>query len=217
MRLARVILIRHGESEANTRENIYIAGRDFHTKLTLKGREQALELGSFWRDSLGVNSDSFSSIYSSPATRALETANLVCEQIGVEKNRIRLEEALLEIDHGEWEEGVRDELYTEEVKKIQKENPYDFKAPGGESQRNVEGRVLDFLMKTAMPEALADPHARPVLVFTHGFVIKSTLRHVLDADPATTYKTLISNVSATEVGYHVDHGWHLLRTNSTIP
>mmetsp|Transcript_16973 Transcript_16973/g.24378 ORF Transcript_16973/g.24378 Transcript_16973/m.24378 type:complete len:183 (-) Transcript_16973:293-841(-) len=174
MRLARVILIRHGESEANTKENIYIAGRDFHTKLTLKGREQALDLGTFWRDAQGVNSRTFSSIYSSPAARAIETANLVCEQIGVEKNRVRLEEALLEIDHGEWEKGVRDELYTEEVKKIQKENPYDFKAPGGESQHDVEARVVDFLLNSAIPEALADPHSRPVRPMINGRLMFSS-------------------------------------------
>lgn len=57
---------------------------------------------------------------------------------------------------------MREVLITPEVKRIMAANPYTFKAPGGESQADVEGRAIRFLNNIAAPTARSDPQMRPV-------------------------------------------------------
>jgi phosphohistidine phosphatase len=77
-RLARVArtlwLLRHGDAEAHG------VGSDFERRLTARGEQQSRAAGRAFV-ALGV---SFELVFTSPRVRALETARLVCAQVGGE-------------------------------------------------------------------------------------------------------------------------------------
>jgi probable phosphoglycerate mutase len=103
----RLIIVRHGESEWN-RINRYQGQQD--APLSELGRKQAAALGE------RLKHEKIDVVYSSRLQRAAHTAQaIVAHHPGLE---IIYDDALLEINHGEW--------------------------PGGESFSNVLKRVLDF-------------------------------------------------------------------------
>jgi len=73
----KIILIRHGESEAN-RQRIIQGHQD--SPLSELGMRQAEEMGDF----LLENGYSFDSVYSSDLTRAKTTAEIICKKLHIE-------------------------------------------------------------------------------------------------------------------------------------
>ncbi|KAJ7552351.1 hypothetical protein O6H91_06G051700 [Diphasiastrum complanatum] len=137
---AIVYLIRHAESTMNSRPDL-IGGRSPTATLTSNGLRQAITLGASLRSS-GVQ---FDAIYTSPLERAKQTALLVCKEMEISEHLITCSEALQEQSQGLWEGRSRAEIYSPEmIRKINSLQP-DFAAPEGESQRQVECRMLEFL------------------------------------------------------------------------
>ena len=95
-RSVKLFLIRHGESEMNTSPEL-ICGRSNSSELTNRGWEEALALGTRLKK-LGVQPDE---IYSSPAVRTIQTANITLEQMGLTEKPVERPE-LQEISMGEW-------------------------------------------------------------------------------------------------------------------
>lgn len=71
----RIYLVRHA-----TAVNASIAGTDSARFLDLDGRETARGVGKVLAD----NGDTFAHVISSPYVRAIQTAELVCQQVGYE-------------------------------------------------------------------------------------------------------------------------------------
>ncbi len=84
-----LILVRHGESDAN-KNNIY-SGGGVDSHLTDLGKQQAQELGKKLKN-LKING-----VLSSPMSRACDTAKIVCDEIGYDKNKIIFIDELHEI------------------------------------------------------------------------------------------------------------------------
>lgn len=145
-------VIRHGEATNNL--STAIGGRSPSASLTSKGRHQATLLGSFLREYRGIN---FDSIYSSPLERAKATALLVCQELGVSEEAIQLEKDLQELSQGEWEGRERSDLYTLEMVSHMNSTQPDFHAPGGESQRQVEFRMVEFLNRIVTGSLVKEP------------------------------------------------------------
>ncbi len=158
--LSGVLLARHGETDDN-REPIRVQGFT-DTPLNDTGRAQALELSG------RLEGEPIVSLWCSDLSRALETAAIVAQRIGLEPTP---DARLREANRGEWE-GRR-------FIDIERENPEgyaawrragaSFRFPGGESLQDQQDRVLD---------ALQDVHATgqlPALVVCHGGSIRVTL------------------------------------------
>jgi broad specificity phosphatase PhoE len=150
--MARLILIRHGESVANA-ERRFTHGP--HEPLSPRGREEALARGRL----LLARFDPVA-IYSSPFVRALETARLVGSVLGLEPVVV---DALREQDFGT----LRGQPYAalDDAARA-REGHWRFRPPGGESLEQVLERAGPAL------DAIAERHlGAEVVVVSHGGVM----------------------------------------------
>jgi len=198
-------LIRHAECEMNLAFTQTIGGRSNESPLTPNGVSQSHKLGlRLQREGI-----SFKDTYSSIAVRTKETL----KHAGVH-NGFTLEDAIVtpdlqELDQGDWEGADRKATYTPEVVKEIQADPWNFKAPHGESQRDVEERMLEWTCENITTRYRTEDS---VGVFTHGIATKCFLRGVLNFDPENTYKLHIDNTAITTLK-HDDKGWHVLGIN----
>lgn len=197
-------LIRHAESEMNNKEHL-ISGRSNQTPLSPLGKEQAQRLGKRLSDE-GVF---FDEVHVSPAVRTVSTAKIVTEFVGFPWERVRIDDALLELHQGEWEGKLREATYTPETLAVINADCWNFTAPEGESQRTVEERMHRWITKEILEKAKGDYR---VAVFGHGVAIKCFLRGILNSSPSMTWKIALGNTSITSFKYDCN-GWHLLSVN----
>ena len=193
----RICFIRHGESEYNKLYSHLVGGRSNDTPLSTKGIEQSELLGKYL-----LNKEvKFDKVYSSPAVRAIGTANIV---MGIQKyplEEILVFDELLELDQGDWTWKLRDEMYTPEIRKIIALDPWNFAPPNGESQRQVEERMLKFVYQNILNKRHEYNTDHSIAIFGHGTAIKCTLRGIMNSNPKLTYKMVLENTSITEFVY----------------
>jgi probable phosphoglycerate mutase len=139
-------VLRHGETEWNASGRMQ--GR-LHSPLTPKGIAQAHEQ----RRILGCTDLTTFEIVSSPQTRALHTAVEVFAQSAAQ---IRTDSRLCEIDAGEWQGRIRDELQIEGDPKMTVDGPLSFyeQAVGGEGFAALRSRCEDFMHNLNGPAVL---------------------------------------------------------------
>ncbi|KAL4652991.1 hypothetical protein ACB092_01G269700 [Castanea dentata] len=149
--VVEVFLINHGECELNLRPDI-VSGRCPEAALTVAGKRQARALAVF----LNSQRVRFNAVFSSPLNRARSMAVSVCQEMHFAEDQIQSSDALVEMSHGHWEGCLRSEIYTPETLSLIDRFQPDFSAPSGESLRQVEFRMVQFLNGTVlgMPEKL---------------------------------------------------------------
>ncbi|KAJ9189769.1 hypothetical protein P3X46_001023 [Hevea brasiliensis] len=148
--VTEVFLINHGECDLNLRPDL-VGGRCHVAALTPIGKRQARALAVFF-NSQGVK---FNAVYSSPLDRARSTAVSVCQEINFAEEQIQSSDALVEMSLGHWEGCPCSEIYTPEVLSLIESCQPDFCAPSGESLRQVEFRMVQFLNRIlGLPEKL---------------------------------------------------------------
>ncbi len=101
-----IYFVRHGLSEANVAR--IMAGSEYETPLTDVGKEQAKKAGQALKDK-GIQL-----VVASPMGRTMETAELICEQIGYDKSKIIKNELLVERGLGHYD-GSPYEKYQSDV------------------------------------------------------------------------------------------------------
>ncbi|MBA0812406.1 hypothetical protein Gohar_026376 [Gossypium harknessii] len=138
--LIEVYLINHGESELDLRPDI-VGGRYDAAAMTSNGKRQARALAVFLH-SQGIR---FDAIYCSPLDRARSMALYVCQEMNVAEAKIQSSDALMDLNMGHWEGCIRSEIYTPEVLSLRERYQHDFSAPAGESLRQLEFRMIQFL------------------------------------------------------------------------
>ncbi len=150
--MARLILIRHGESLANA-ERRFTHGP--HEALSARGRDEAMERGR----SVAARFDPVA-IYASPFVRALETARLIGAVLGLEPVVI---EALREQDFGT----LRGQSYETVAREpMWHTDRWRFRPPGGETLEEVGQRA-----GPAFDEIAARHLGTEVVVVSHGGVM----------------------------------------------
>jgi len=209
-----IYLIRHGESDMNANHNHLICGRSNHTNLSERGIYQADLLGK----RLNQEGVRFDNVYSSIAVRALDTAKIVCKYINYSLDEIIQSDQLVELNQGDWEGKLRNEIYTSEILASIAVHPLTFKAPEGESQYEVQERMTYCVRKIIaqnlnIGENIPNYH-QTIGIFSHGTAIKCFLRGIMNWDPNMTYKTTLDNTSISRLKYN-QKGWHLLGINDT--
>lgn len=199
-------LFRHGESEMNVQKHL-VGGRSNEAKLTDEGESQATLLGK----RIKQHKINFDLVFASSAQRAKKTAQLACQEINFPLEDIEYSDEILELSQGDWQGKLRSECYTPEVMKILETEGWDFKAPNGESRREVEVRMMNFLDTKIMP--LYDESKKiNVAVFGHGMAFKCLLRAILDFDQSMTYKIVLDNTSITQLRFE-KRGWFIEKIN----
>ena len=135
--MVKVILIRHGETDWNTKQ-IFRGRKDI--PLNEVGLAQAKAVGASLKD---VQIDV---VYSSPLGRALETAKILADSRSLE---IELEEGFIDIDFGKWQ-GVSHEKVKEKYEDLYEmwlKNPQMVTFPEGENLKDVRTRLMEALEK----------------------------------------------------------------------
>ncbi len=204
--MTTVYLIRHAESEGNVNRHL-VGGQSNHMPLTERGQDQAHRLGErLQREGLR-----FTSLHSSTARRARDTMSLVAPYLGFSDADIITSADILEVSQGAWEGQLRAKVYSEQTRAQYLADPLNFKPPGGESVREVQGRMARWLRQLVpAPGSPAGPQS--LAAVTHGYALRCLLIHLLGGDPAMARRMVTHNTSIT-VLQHQDGQWLLERTN----
>ena len=191
----------------NLEVSSFIGGRTSCSSLTNLGEEQAELLGQrlFWEK---VH---FDEVYSSPALRAHKTAEKSCSFLEFPLEKIVCVDALQELDQGEWEGRRREEVYTPEMLAHINSDNWNFCPPGGESQKQVEERQLEWLEETVLSRFEQE---LSVGIYGHGIALSCFLRGILGFHPSHTYKVRHWNTGVTRLDYS-SSGWHVLCVNDS--
>jgi broad specificity phosphatase PhoE len=183
--VARAILtlVRHGETSANL-EGIWHGSTD--APLTDRGRTQASRVAGW----LLQECPDAAALYTSPLLRARDTARAIAESIGLE---LRVEPSLAEYHLGEWEGKSYRELHENHRLWDQMRRDPDFAPHGGESPRQVTGRVSEALHRIGASHA-----GERVIVVAHGGALSLALAAILDGDYAR-WGRVMANCAVSEL------------------
>ena len=159
-----ILLIRHGETDWN-RERVFRGV--FDIPLNGNGRDQARLAAE------ALRSDKIAAAFSSPLSRAVETANIILEPHGINAT---LHQGLLDFDYGDWT-GKRE---SDVAKRWPKEHalwnsrPHSLRVPGGDTLQDVFDRTYG-----AMEEIAKEHNGQIVALFAHRVVNKLLVLGVL--------------------------------------
>jgi 2,3-bisphosphoglycerate-dependent phosphoglycerate mutase len=156
--MARLVLLRHGESQWNL-ENRFTGWVD--VPLSSKGVEEAKQAGEKLR---GVT---FHRAFTSVLMRANETLRIVLETIGQTHIPIEKDKALNERMYGELQglnKAETAQKYGDAQVKIWRRS-YDVRPPGGESLKDTAERALPYYETMIKPHVLK---GETIIIAAHG-------------------------------------------------
>lgn len=158
----RIYIVRHGETEANKQG--YVQGWT-DVPLNENGRIIAELTGR------GIKGIRFDHCFSSPLTRAKETAEILLRESGNSVS-VSFDDRIKEMNFGSFEGmSVRDEKLI----RFLKEPNVDYKFPDGESFREVMKRTQEFLKAL-----IAKDDDKTYLVSTHGCALRAMLNFLYE-------------------------------------
>ena len=140
MHYPTIILIRHGQTVWN--EEGRFQGR-LNSPLTKKGEIQAKENA----EKLKKNIEDFENIkiFSSPLGRARDTAHIICDELGINRDTIIFDDRIIEFNYGIFEGQKREEMMKRQEFRDREANKWSYEIENGESYILVHNRVKDFL------------------------------------------------------------------------
>lgn len=188
MTVNRIVIIRPGETDWNRtgRWQGWVAA-----PLSEHGRLQAQKLANFIRH-IGLGA-----LYTSDLRRAVETADLLAEQLGyspIPDARLR------ERNIGNWQGLTLAEMqawYPEEYQTLLAD-PDAFKVPGGESRAEVRQRMV-----SAFEDILAQDKSERVGIVSHTTAVRLLLEHLIpnfDQRGAGLENTSVTTIVCDENG-----------------
>ena len=149
-----IFLVRHGQTVFNAQQRLQ---GHCNSDLTDLGQQQATTIGLSLKNKL-ANKRQWT-IYSSPLGRAMQTAVIVAEQIGIDASEIVPDARLQEFCLGEWEQAYIPDIKATQPRLCEQRDWY-LMAPNAESYYAVKDRIEDFLADVSVPEN--------VIVVSHG-------------------------------------------------
>ncbi|BAF28348.2 Os11g0522000, partial [Oryza sativa Japonica Group] len=93
----------------------------------------------------------------SSALQFVTSGNVNLQELDFPEEQIQVSDALTEMSQGQWEGCPKSEVYTPEMVNLMDSTQPDFSAPAGESLRQVQFRMMEFLNQTVvrLPEKVA--------------------------------------------------------------
>jgi broad specificity phosphatase PhoE len=166
--ITRLLLVRHGATVA-TEEDRFSGSTD--AELSDRGRWQAARLG----ERLALQN--LTAVYSSPLSRAMDTARIVAAHCRLEPV---VREGLREIAHGHWEGMKREDVERKfgDEYAAWEADPFTFAPLGGESGLAVLARALPIVREIVTAHA-----GGQVLVVSHKATLRLILSSLLAVDP----------------------------------
>lgn len=176
--------MRHGQADNNV--NRILVGRHLESHLTEKGKMQVKETAKL------LKSMSISKIYSSPVTRAIETTEIVGEELGLD---YEVDDRLYEIDLGKLAGTNYDEVlnkYGNLFLSFYMGDDSVLSNHGVESFTAVKSRIRDLL-----DQVMTRHNDHNILLVTHLDPIKAAISYILDLKPESLYKWHMRNAALT--------------------
>lgn len=186
--MTTVILIRHAHSVAN--EKGILAGRLPGVVLSKSGKKQAINL----RKRLGDLKFKYISI--SPLERCLATIQPWINATGISPKNIHIDEGFIEVDYGSWTGKKLSALSLKKEWRVVQKTPSQMVFPDGEALAGVQSRAKNSLLDSIKKAANG-----PVLVVSHGDVIKSLIATALELDLDKFQKIVIDPASISVLDY----------------
>ena len=179
-----VILMRHGQADNNV--NRILVGRHIESHLTEFGKNQVLDTAKYLKEI------SIDKVLVSPVVRTVETAEIVCEYLGMS---YQIDERLYEIELGKLVGMNYEEIilkYGNLFLQFYTENDAALTHYGVESFASIKQRIKNILDE--ITERYTDKN---VLMISHLDPIKAAIATLLDLKPESLYKWHIRNASLT--------------------
>ena len=189
----RIILVRHGETDANTM-GCFLGDLDADlstdpNKLAaIKNMALALEK---WENPIKV-------IICSPAKRAQQTAKIINDILNID---IVIEPNIREISFGSWEGKTSQEVGADELTKWKMRNPDPNTGPtNGETLKSIGDRVENVLNKLCQ-----DYENCTIILVTHVYVIKAALDRAMNlSDGYHSNRLWLDTATATIIDWNLN-------------
>ena len=168
-------LVRHGQSDWNNK-NLFTGWEN--PDLTSKGIDEAHATGLL----LKKQSKIYSYLFTSLLDRAINTANIILEELDLNGINVVRDEALNERDYGELTGLNKDdarEKWGEDQVHIWRRS-FDIPPPGGESLKDTADRVIPYYENKILPLLLEDNN---ILVSAHGNSLRALVMHIEGLSP----------------------------------
>lgn len=165
MKPRRIILIRHGESQANVDKYLFGKVPDYTIELTDKGLEQAKEAGQQLKELVGNESMYF---YVSPFWRARSTFEGVAASFPQTQFRYSEEPRLRE---QEWGYLRCQEDFDKICRERREYGTFYYRIPGGEAGSDVYDRIND-LLGSLYRDFSKEGFPENCVLVTHGLAIR---------------------------------------------
>ena len=176
--------MRHGQADNNVSR--ILVGRHAEAHLTEQGKEQVAHAAK------NLKGIPISKVYVSPVTRAVETAKIVCDTLGM---AYEVDERLYEIELGKLVGMNYEDVtskYGDLFMRFYSESDPVLAGFGVENFSSVKRRVKSFL-----DDAVLLHKDSNILTITHLDPIKAALASILDLKPEALYRWHIRNASLT--------------------
>ena len=178
------IFIRHGQADNNV--NRILVGRHIESHLTHEGKSQVKDTAKY------LKKMNIHKVYASPVTRTVETAGIICQELGLE---YQMDERLYEIELGKLVGMNYEDIINKHGNlflKFYRENDEILYNYGVESFAEVKKRIQNLLDE--MVEKYPDEN---LLFVTHLDPIKAVISLLLDLKPEALFKLHIRNAALT--------------------
>ncbi|GIS05559.1 MAG: 2,3-bisphosphoglycerate-dependent phosphoglycerate mutase [Pseudomonadota bacterium] len=168
--MTNLTLVRHGQSDWNNK-NLFTGWEN--PGLTKKGVEEAHKTGNL----LKKENKNYSYLFTSILDRAINTADIILEELGIDQINIIRDQALNERDYGELTGLNKDaarKKWGEDQVHIWRRS-FDIPPPGGESLKDTAERVIPYFRDKILPLLIEDNN---ILISAHGNSLRALVMHI---------------------------------------
>ena len=168
--MTNLTLVRHGQSDWNNK-NLFTGWEN--PGLTKKGVEEAHKTGNLLKE----ENKNYSYLFTSVLDRAINTADIILEELGIDQINIIRDQALNERDYGELTGLNKDaarKKWGEDQVHIWRRS-FDIPPPGGESLKDTAERVIPYFRDKILPLLIEDNN---ILISAHGNSLRALVMHI---------------------------------------
>ena len=168
--MTNLTLVRHGQSDWNNK-NLFTGWEN--PGLTKKGVEEAHKTGNLLKE----ENKNYSYLFTSILDRAINTADIILEELGIDQIKVIRDQALNERDYGELTGLNKDaarKKWGEDQVHIWRRS-FDVPPPGGESLKDTAERVIPYFRDKILPLLIEDNN---ILISAHGNSLRALVMHI---------------------------------------
>ena len=168
--MTNLTLVRHGQSDWNNK-NLFTGWEN--PGLTKKGVEEAHKTGNLLKE----ENKNYSYLFTSILDRAINTADIILEELEIDQINVIRDQALNERDYGELTGLNKDaarKKWGEDQVHIWRRS-FDVPPPGGESLKDTAERVIPYFRDKILPLLIEDNN---ILISAHGNSLRALVMYI---------------------------------------